>query len=242
MPQWCFFVKVFKQEVHARDFMRGDVFARPLPWFRELEDDQERGDEHEGAALMDSPDMRMTVIPYHPKTGRPMTPMHIQRHEIAGPLAMRSRGLDQFTLFCVYMKCVEMDDVRNVTDPNSDHARKLVEVPARLKEFGRYAVVIADVRTFMERVSAAAHRERRTLIHRKVEYFNPIVDAPLDITDINNIFRKRQRYDWQSEYRFAFRRQLYVATEIPLTLNVGDLGDVAYRVDIDDLGGTIGFR
>lgn len=45
----CLFLKIFSEENHLNDFLAGNLFMKPVTYFKKLEDNQIRGDEFEGA-------------------------------------------------------------------------------------------------------------------------------------------------------------------------------------------------
>ena len=101
--------------------------------------------------------------------------------------------------------------------------RHAIELPKRcFHEFGQYAVVITDVKQFLDRVQDAAKRKGYPSEFRPVKYYDPSTFHG-HMTDIEAVFSKPQNFDYQKEFRIAFKTN----QPGPLILNVGDLHDIS---------------
>lgn len=142
----------------------------------------------------------------------------------------------------------------------------------KMKEFGKYAVIIMDVEEFIKRVHAAFEMFRRKkaasycLAYDKVSY-----DMDLNAKKSFNEFHKSRSYSWQKEFRISldfsdgkysaamledvtdFAKMMYPekieVNDDPLFLSdwmyfeIGDIRDICKLVEIDDLySGTLSFN
>ena len=54
-------VKVFSEQNYVDKFLRGELYARRLSWFKNLEDDNGRGDEFEAAIIPQLDNLTLTL-------------------------------------------------------------------------------------------------------------------------------------------------------------------------------------
>ena len=65
-----FLAKVFRDEVHARAFMDGELFARRLSYFKGLDGSAIRRDEDEGAVMLQRDGGVLDLAAKNPETGK----------------------------------------------------------------------------------------------------------------------------------------------------------------------------
>ena len=93
--------KFFKEKRFADAFMRGELFAPRLPYYRSIdEEDTLRGDIYEATQLMYPSSMTVSTVDLNPRTGKPLMSMDIDPKDIVGPLRMGQPMFDRFNLFC----------------------------------------------------------------------------------------------------------------------------------------------
>jgi len=61
---------------------------------------------------------------------------------------------------------------------------------------------VNKIKTFLEKNTPLENKNK--LLHKKVRYFPDNQNIPRDTDPINGVFKKRLRYKYQREYRFAF--------------------------------------
>ncbi len=235
-----FFVKVLEQSAYAKSLMGGQIYANPLAHFRNIEN-VARSDEYEGAFLLDTPDMRMSLWPTDPVIRSQLGDVNLRRQDLAGPLALFPNNYKRFNVFSMYAKTVDDGDFPNTGTDHLHELKKLFEVPASLTKFGKHAVVIHKPGVFVERVKDAAISAGYDFRCGTVEYANPRDGwGTLDPFDPKGIFRKRESYAVESEYRLVFGRPLY--NDAPITLQIGDISDIAYPADVSTINNGIEVR
>ena len=222
-----FLAKFFSEEHHAEQLMRGRLYARRLGYFRELEGDSVRADAYEGVSLLRGDvDLAATI------DGLRTERITIPEHDLAGPAEVRMVWTEHVNLLCMHA-AHSSSDVK-ISDSQVDaFKRQHIDVPEACLKFGNHAVLITDFLEFVRRVTSAVKKRAYRLVGGLVMYSDyPVID----ITGIDVVFCKRERYKSEREYRFAIHTGLEVHD--PLILETGDLSDIAIRcktAEINDL-------
>ena len=66
-----------------------------------------------------------------------------------------------------------------------------------------------------------------------MKYYDPEVGTPLGPLDIRIIFTKRKKFSHEREFRFAIDTGT-LGSE-PITLNIGEIDDIAIRMNTSDI-------
>ena len=225
-----FLVKVSSKQEHADNLLQGKLYARRLSWFKKLENDCVRGDEYEAASV---PRRDGLIIPLNSTdvtTGK-TEEVTIPGSELFSPPVLRPKHFDHFNIFCMY--AAHSGDSRKILEGNSQDFKKQIELPKEYVEFGRYAVVIINFTEFLERVRNAAHRNGYSIGWGLVRYYDPGVGTSLAPLDVKTLFTKRNKYAYQKEFRFAINTGTMGSEAI--TLNIGNVDDIAIRLDTSDI-------
>ena len=228
-------VKFLKEEQHANDLIGGKIYAKNLSYFKKIEDPESanRNDRHEGVVSWLQPDQGHLVL-----NGIDFTP------DLAGPIEIQKNWLNHLCIYCVYAGHTGDLGLENIFSENTDLLRKQLEIPEDCLELGKYAVVVKNVTEFFNRIEKSAKSEDYRFGRRLVEYYDPETFHG-SFSDNEAIFKKRDEYSHQREYRFVFE-PLIIGTD-HIELDIGDIGDIAMRIDSADinkkfLGGSIKFR
>ena len=227
-----FFVKFFKNEQYAKDFIGGKVFANRLSYFKRIEgnEDFNRTDKHEGVIGWFQPGRGRFEINGMDITG-----------DLAGPVEMQRKWLDDLNVFCVYAAHSGDLDLGNLSTENIDAFRSQLEIPDDCLKLGKFAVVVKDVAGFISRVETSVKSENYRVFRGFVKYYNP-ESFHGNFSDGEAIFRKRDEHKHQQEYRFVI--DTLIKGTNPVTLNIGDIRDITMRfnsadINKDFLGGKI---
>ena len=196
-----FLAKFFHEQEYANGFVRGRLFANRLPYFKQIEGDDGRGDEYEGAIMSGSNDLTVTLTAKDAETGEELSSVTIRRDDLVAPLIMQPHWFDHISVFCMYAS--HSGSIQNIADGNAQLIKKDIEVPEACLKLGKYAVVITDIGEFLRRVQLAAPRSKYRVWRGLVRYYDPDVGTPPVRSDMETIFTKRMEYQYQSEFRFA---------------------------------------
>ena len=203
-----FFLKVFEELNHAEKFLRGELHAKPLSYFAELEDGEAlRGDPHEGASYIFSQEeikAKFNDITINPSPIEISASFHMDK-------------LKSLNVFCIY--------AGYVADPQSiEDVREQLQIPEECFGLGKHAVIIMDVKEFVDRVKRCAKEQNFKSEGRLVGYYDSNTTYGwFDDRDVP--FKKRNEFSYQKEFRVVFHKSN--DDEEPLDLNIGDLNDIA---------------
>ena len=229
-----FFVKFFNEEQYANDFIRGKIYANILSYFKKIEEKESatRNDRHEGV-----------VGWFQPGRGRLVLNEIDFTPDLAGPIEMQKNWLNHLYVFCIYAAHSGGLDLDSLSSGNLDPLRKQLEIPEACLKLGKYAVVVKDVPEFIRRIENVTKSKGYRGCHGLVEYYDPEIFHG-SFTDREAVFKKRDEYSHQREYRFVFE-PLILGTD-HIELDIGDISDIAirfYSADINKelLGGSIEF-
>ena len=210
-------MKTYAEKKHAIAFMQGTIFANPLSYFKQLEEEDIRRDTEEGIMTMPLTEGFKLEI-----TSTAMDkPIVMNRDDLAGPPTLRPRWFNAINLFCMHM-----------IDIHREGNTGLLKVPSRATSFGRYAVVILHVNEFIRRVKKAVNRAGYRLSYKRVEYYDPTTGIHTKPTTLEPIFTKRNDYQEEQEFRIAIDRRLAVPT--PLKLDIGPIHEIAKLIVLGD--------
>lgn len=224
-------MKVFKEKQYADSFIRGELYANRLSWFKKIEASDGRGDEYEGAAMLQRDNLVIKLTARNQETGEIIDEFTIAPDEHAAPPIVQPDRFDDLNLFCMY--AAHSNDFEPETDDPLQELKAHIEIPEDCVRLGNHAVVITDVPEFLRRVQAAVSREGYRARRGVVEYYDPEVGTPLDPLDPRVVFRKRQEFAHQREYRFVFDTGTRGCEAV--TLNIGGIDDIAMVLDTAEI-------
>lgn len=215
-------VKFYEDERDAEAFRRGQLYARRLKGFREMEDPL-RGDRYEGGVLSEGgtlsiqgSDGNWWPIP------------------TVGPHAFFSGWTDALSVFCMTGFMSE--------EASGPELGMVKDVMAQVKEssdtcaaMGRHAVMVQNFDEFMRRATQACDRRGFRLWARPVEYYGAYPPESVFWPDgsIKPVFLKSAGYRLQREYRLAFDTGTYDSE--PITLEIGDIRDISFLMATENL-------
>ena len=215
-----FLVKIFNDEKYAKDFRNGKLFANRLSYFRNLEEDQDsnRGDMHEGVVSWLQPDQVKLEI-----NGRTLT-------DLAGPVSVKMNWHDHLNVFCIY--AAHSGEFESLSHESLADFKTQLEIPESCLNLGKYAVVVTNFTQFIERVKIATAKNNYGLNACLVDYYNPDTFNGT-FSEEEAVFKKRNEYSHQKEYRFAF--DTGVTGKEALVLDIGDISDITTQCNVADV-------
>ena len=220
-----FLVKFFDNNDHARDFVRGRIYANTLATFKVLEgiDDSGRADGHEG-----------TIAWLQPGQGRlEINGMNIT-DDLAEPMQLQKNWLNYLHIFCLHAVHSGSMDMANVSNENIEELRQQLIIPDECRALGEHSVVVNNVPEFTKRMETASQANSLRMARDLVSYYDPD-SFHGNFRDVESIFRKQDRHSYQREFRFVIDNGL--ASDGPLILEIGDISDITRRLDFAELNG-----
>lgn len=233
-------IKVFDKEEYADAFINeGQMFCRTLGDFKRIEDGGLRGDVYEGVTDWHQPHGIKVTISYKNRDGAehsfPLT-------DLAGPLVVQNNGYDMLNLYCMY--AVKVEEFEESYESEEERVRVVEKVNTLLKErstlsekvhsLGDFAVVVYQVQDFIKRVRKTADARSFSCWNGSVKYYDPDSFSG-SFGGVEAVFRKRNIYLHQNEYRFAFGSD---GADGEKVVNVGSLSGIAFKVktaEINDM-------
>ncbi len=234
-------VKVFDKEEYAEAFINeGAMLCRTLEYFRCIENDGARGDVYEGVSHWLQPEQTTLMVSIENKddAGQPF-PIS----SIVGPITMRHSLFDKLNLFCMYaIKIQEFEESYETEEEKVkivEIINKDLKIQTRLTEealsLGEFAVVIYKVEDFINKVKEVAGAQKLKCLSCAVEYYDPETFHGV-FSGLEPIFRKRNIYAPQNEYRFAFSSNTHEEKRV---IRIGSLDGIAFKVPTRIFNGSI---
>lgn len=227
----CILVKVVSRQEYADSLLHGNLYAKRLSCFRKMESDGERGDEFEGASVLNRDGLTIRLTPTVVDTGMVEQEVIIREFEHGRPPVMRLRYFDHMNVFCMY--ATDRGFSGKIQDGRIHNYRRQIKLPQQYIKFGKYAVVITNTAEFLKRVENAVKGNKYNGFGGHVTYYDPEIGTTLDPLGIRTVFAKRKRYAYQKEFRIAI--DTGTMGDEPITLNVGEMKDIAMLMDTVDL-------
>lgn len=232
-----FLAKVFREEKHAEDFLNGRMYSNSLAYFKRIEDGGVRGDEDEGAIMLQREGLIIELTATNRATGEVDT-IRMSGHELTSPLVMRPEWFDHINVFCMYAG--HTGDLKSISEQNVLELKKQLATPDDCAQLGNYAVVITNVREFLGRVKAGAKRQGYGVCGGLVRYYDAQVGSPPTKSEIEAIFTKRKEYEYQKEFRIAIDTGAKDGN--PVTLCIGKIHDIAMPISTSDINRQLRVR
>ena len=217
-------VKLFSDQDHANRFLRGELYARRLSWFKNLAGDYERGDEHEAAAVLprDGTTLTMETV-----ADGEIQEVKVGKDDLAGPIVMKLHYFDHLNLFC--MCALQSDDFRTVSYDSAEGQLKQLKLPEGFLKLGKYAVAVTNIDEFFSRIAEASRQNEYQVFRRHVAYYDPEIGTSLHPDDLRIVFAKRKEFAHQIEYRFAI--DTGTTGDEPISFYIGSIEDIAFCLD-----------
>ena len=227
-----FLVKMFENKEHADDLIKGRLFLNRLSYFKKIEGDDGRHDENEGAIMLQIEGLTLKMESRDIDTGELHT---FTVTDFASPPVLRPEWFDHIHLYCMYAG--HTGEFQRISPDNIEDFRRQLELPEDAEKLGRHAVVIINVPEFIRRVGDAISQEGYGIMTQLVKYYDPEVGSPPVRSEVETIFTKRKKFADQSEFRIAMDTRTVGCD--PITLEIGQINDIAYYTNTSDINGHI---
>ncbi len=232
-----FLAKVFQEAKHAEDFLNGKMYLNSLAYFKRIEDGGVRGDEDEGAIMLQREGLIIELTATNRATGEIDT-IRMSGHELTSPLVMRPERFDHINVFCMYAG--HTGALKSISEQNVLELKKQLAIPDDCAQLGKYAVLITNVREFLGRVKAGAKRQEYGVCGGLVRYYDPQIGSLPTKSEIGTIFTKRREYEYQKEFRIVIDTGTKDGN--PVTLCIGKIHDIAMQISTSDINRPLRVR
>lgn len=227
--------KIYSEKEHAEKFLRGEMCARRLSWFRNYKDKDGRFDEYEGTAVLPKDQFTLNFEFHDPVTGEVTKNLRISGSDLAGPVVVRPRALGNINLFCMY--AFHSGGFQETEENDIAAYKEYLRLHEHCLKLGDYTVAITDATEFAKRVDNTIAQRGFEHGRMLVQYYDPNVGISVDPSSREVVFLKQERYSYQREYRFAFDTGTIGCN--PITLNIGAIHDIAFLMNTEDINRTL---
>lgn len=214
--------KFFSCEMYRDDFLKGHLHFNSLNYFRRAEasDSFKQNDPYECCKIFQPNSIKVFF-------GRQ------ELKDLAGPVSICYND-DVLKSYIMCFSTIRFDSQKQYA--SLDDLKRDVLFSEKMINYGEHAVAIPRMELFVERLEKAALKAGYGFAKGLVNYYNFAKDNVLDEYP-KNAFRKRREFSYQREFRFLLRKK--DAVEEYVTLEVGDLSDIAQSCKSADLNGML---
>lgn len=214
--------KFFSCESYRDDFLRGHLHFNSLNYFRRAvaSDSFKQNDPYECCKIFQPNSIKVFFGQQELK-------------DLAGPVSICCND-DVLKSYIMCFSTIRFDSQKQYA--SLDDLKRNVLFSEKMINYGEHAVAIPRMELFVERLEKAALKEGYCLTKKNVNYYDFAKDNVLEEYP-KNAFRKRREFSYQREFRFLLRKRDVVVEHV--TLEVGDLSDIAQSCKSADLNGLL---
>ena len=214
--------KFFSCEKYRDDFLKGHLHFNSLNYFRRAEasDSFKQNDPYECCKIFQPNSIKVSLG-------------QLELNDLAGPVSICGND-DVLKSYIISFSTITLDSQKKYV--SLEDLKRDVLFSEKMIKYGEYVVVIPQVELFLERLEKAALKDGFDLFKGPVNYYDFSKDNVLDDYP-KNAFRKRSEFSYQREFRFLLRRK--DAVDEYVTLEIGDLSDIAHSCKSADLNGLL---
>lgn len=226
-------IKFFSEKCHRDEFISGIMYMKNAEYFRKIEnEDLDRGDSLEGASM---------ALDHRRIVRITMGGIDVPPSDLLSPIAVHLKVNTLSPIFCMYAGYLITRD--GCVVENASLNENVFRVNSEVLNFGKYAAAIFDVGKFKSRVLDAIRRESLACYMGLVRYAedDEIYSTEIFENGLNALFRKRRKFEYQSEYRIAIKYDKSLEFDGgAYRLDIGDISDLVMPMDIEK--GPLEFR
>lgn len=224
-PHIWYFIKFFTEEIHADQFIAGNLYMNTMSYFKTLENESDSGrpDLTEAIAHWWQPDDILVKFQL-PGFGE----TKISKKDLAAPVSISFDYHNYVHVFCLYAihtNGFRINDGKiDCTENRVEELRQQLRIDERCQRFGKYAVIIRPD-LFLAQVREVL--KGREFAYRLVQYYDETtfhgMIPPRDIP-----FRKQKRFTYQQEFRICVYPK--IVHNSPITINIGNISNMTGKV------------
>ncbi len=224
-PHIWYFIKFFTEEIHADQFIAGNLYMNTMSYFKTLENESDSGrpDSTEAIAHWWQPDDILVKFQL-PGFGE----TKISKKDLAAPVSISFDYHNYVHVFCLYAihtNGFRINDGKiDCTENRVEELRQQLRIDERCQRFGKYAVIIRPD-LFLAQVREVL--KGREFAYRLVQYYDETtfhgMIPPRDIP-----FRKQKRFTYQQEFRICVYPK--IVHNSPITINIGNISNMTGKV------------
>ena len=214
--------KFFSCEKYRDDFLKGHLHFNSLNYFRNTEASGifKQNDPYECCKIFQPNSIKVSFGQQELK-------------DLAGPVSICYND-DVLKSYVMCFSTIRFDSQKQYA--SLDDLKQDVLFSEKKINYGEHAVAIPQAELFLERLEKAALKKNLDFAMGPVNYYDFAKDNVLDEYP-KNAFRKRREFSYQREFRFLLRKKDAVNEYV--TLEVGDLSDIAQSCKSADLNGML---
>lgn len=214
--------KFFSCETYRDDFLKGHLHFNSLNYFRNTEASGifKQNDPYECCKIFQPNSIKVSFG-------------QLELNDLAGPVSICGND-DVLKSYIMSFSTIRLDSQKKYA--SLEDLKRDVLFSEKMIKYGEYVVVVPQAELFLERLEKAALKDGFDLFKGPVNYYDFSKDNILDEFP-KNAFRKRSEFSYQREFRFLLRKK--DAVDEYVTLEVGDLSDIAQSCKSADLNGML---
>ena len=214
--------KFFSCEKYRDDFLRGHLYFNSLNYFRRAETSGifKQNDPYECCKIFQPNSIKVSFG-------------QLELNDLAGPVSICGND-DVLKSYIMSFSTIRLDSQKKYA--SLEDLKRNVLFSEKMIKYGEYVVVIPRMELFVERLKMAGLKKNLDFAMGPVNYYDFAKDNVLDEYP-KNAFRKRREFSYQREFRFLLRNKDVVDEYV--TLEVGDLSDIAQSCKSADLNGML---
>jgi hypothetical protein len=230
-------IKVFDKEEYADAFIqKGELFCRTIGDFKRSDEKDGRGDRFEAVSDWHQTDQIELTVTCKDKDGIEKS---IPIDKITGPVIVQNNIYDRINLYCMY--AVNAPEWEDSYETEEERLAIVEKISLMLKErstlsdeirsMGEFAVIVYRVEDFIDRVQRGAQDKNFACWNGLIGYYNPDTFHG-SFKKLETVFRKRNTYEHQNEFRFAFGSCEPVGTKV---FHLDSLDGIAIKVQTREI-------
>lgn len=229
-----FFVKFFREEAHADDFIKGCLYLNRLSYFKKIEasDEDGRSDTEEAVSIWWQPHDLVINLSL---SG--FGDIKIAGEDLAAPLSVAFNYHEHLHALCLYtVHMPSFDETGGKVHIPVNQVS--VEIDARCLKFGPHAVIIQAV-PFLKKFKKALQGRGQWFRDDLVEYYDEATFHGKFDAQVAP-FRKQERFRYQNEFRICVQTE--TCGEDPLIVDIGDISDLCVKVRSEQLNSPLDIK